>query len=75
MNNFEIECTTQVILREINELKLTQAEVAKTCALAIRANMNETDWKAICAAIVSRWSPSARERVLTMAWKIVEGTK
>lgn len=63
---------TQTILNEISNLKLHQADVAKTCAIAIVSDMNGTDWKSINEAIVKRWSASARERVLTMAWKIVE---
>jgi len=69
---FELSTPTGTILNEINVLKLKQAEVAKTCAIAIQTAMNEVDWKAVNDAITERWSLSARERVLTMAWKIVE---
>jgi hypothetical protein len=68
--SFELENITAVILHEINVARLNQAEVAKTCAIAIR--QQDADWHKINAAIVERWSSSARERVLTMAWKIVE---
>ena len=63
---------TETILHEINELKLSQKDVAKTAALIISSGI-DADWKAINSAIVTRWSKSARERVLGMAWKIVEG--
>ena len=62
---------TQVILNEIENLKLKQADIAKTCAIAIMQDVEDVDWKQVNAAIVKRWSKSARERVLTMAWKIV----
>jgi hypothetical protein len=70
---FELENTTDTIINEIENLKLKQADVSKTCAIAIMNN--DGDWKRINAAIVKRWSKSGRERVLTMAWKIVEGVK
>ena len=70
--NFTLENPTQTILNEIENLKLKQADVAKTCAIAIMQGIEGADWKKINAAIVRRWSLSARERVLTMAWKIVE---
>lgn len=65
--------TTDYILVEIEENKKTQPAIAKTLASVIMCGkINNVDWKKINAAIVERWSPSARERVLTMAWKIVE---
>ncbi len=73
MNTFILDTPTNTILSEIANPKLHQKDVAKTCAIAIRDCMKEVDWKAVNAAIVKRWSRSARERILTMAWKIVEG--
>ena len=70
---FEITNITNQIIYEIETLKLNQRAVADTCSIAIV--QGDADWIAINAAIVKRWSLSARERVLTMAWKIVEGTK
>lgn len=68
MTNF-----TEVILEDINIVKLTQPALAQVLAMAIMWDINNTvDWKAVNKAIVERWSKSARERVLTMAWKIVE---
>ncbi len=75
MNTFVLSTPTKTILDEIANKKLTQKDVAKTCALAIAYRHEETDWKAVNEAIVARWSKSARERVLTMAWKIVEEWK
>lgn len=72
MATFELSLPTQAILNEINNLKLHQKDVAIMCALAIANNRDQVDWKAVNEAIVSRWSKSARERVLTMAWNIVE---
>ena len=70
---FEITNITQQIIYEIETLRLNQRAVADTCSIAIVQGGG--DWPKINAAIVKRWSLSARERVLTMAWKIVEGAK
>lgn len=67
MNDF-----TTLILSKIEVFGWTQKQVAELCANAIMRDMELTDWPAINAAIVKRWSKSARERVLRMAWKIVE---
>ena len=70
---FEITNITQQIIYEIETLRLNQRAVADTCSIAII--QGDADWIKINNAIVKRWSLSARERVLTMAWKIVEGAK
>ena len=70
---FEITNITNQIIYEIETLRLNQRAVADTCSIAIVQGGG--DWPKINAAIVKRWSLSARERVLTMAWKIVEGAK
>lgn len=69
--NLELSTPTDTVLNEINFLKLKQKEVAKTCALIIMSNV-DVDWKQINEAIKNRWSVSARERVLGMAWKMIE---
>ncbi|MCR4307304.1 MAG: hypothetical protein NUV80_01985 [Candidatus Berkelbacteria bacterium] len=66
--------TTQMVLEEINVVKLQQPALAQVLAMVIM-NHSEVDWKIINTAIRERWRPSARERVLTMAWKIVEDTR
>lgn len=69
----ELELSTPIetVLNEINVLRLPQKEVAKTCAILIMSR-KELDWTEINKAIVARWSKSARERVLGMAWKMIE---
>ena len=57
-----------VILREIQEYKLPQKDVALTYAFCIR-QANEVDFRIVNYAIVERWSISAVERVKRMAWK------
>ena len=69
--SFELSTPTQTVINEIEVLRLRQKQVAKTCAVII-ASQVDADWKAINAAIVKRWSLSARERVLSMAWKMIE---
>jgi hypothetical protein len=67
---------TQTALEDITVVRLTQPAVAQVLAMIILSGeMDSVDWKAINAAIVKRWSSSARERVFTMAWKVVEEAK
>ena len=64
---------TEAILEDINVVRLTQPNVAQLIAAVILAGEIESvDWKEVNAAIQKRWSHSARNRVMTMAWKIVE---
>lgn len=67
----ELSTPTETVLHEIKDLRLKQKQIAKTCAVIISSGV-DADWKAINAAIVERWSLSARERVLKMAWRKVE---
>lgn len=71
MNTFELSTPTQTALHEINVLRLKQKDVAKTLAVIIESRV-EADWIQINLAITERWSLSARERVLGMAWKMIE---
>jgi len=67
---------TENILYEIEVVKLKQPAIAQILAMVIMAGqMEAVDWKEINKSIRKRWSLSARERVLTMAWKIVEQAK
>ena len=64
---------TEAILEDINVARLTQPNVAQLIAAVILAGeMESVDWKEVNAAIQKRWSASARNRVMTMAWKIAE---
>ena len=73
--NFELSTPTKTILDEIANKALHQADVSKTIALVFLSGQREqVDWKLVNSAIVTRWSQSARERVLSMAWKIAEET-
>jgi hypothetical protein len=67
---------TDTIISGISEHKLTQPAIAVLCAkMMVRDGVDSIDWKQVNAEIVKRWSPSARERVLTMAWKIIEASE
>ena len=67
---------TQTLIEDISVVKLTQPAVAQVIAMVIiNGDMNMVDWKTVNDTIKTRWSLSARERVLTMAWKIVEQAK
>lgn len=69
----KMNTTTQTLLKEIKVVKLTQPALAQVIAMVIlQREMSTVDWKQVNQAIGERWSLSARERVLTMAWKIVE---
>lgn len=56
-----------------NEIALgaSQADVAKTYALALRSAVPQ-DWKRVNAAIVKRW-PKGLARIKASAWRKVEG--
>lgn len=69
MSEFELECITSTIIHEVSVLKLKQADIAKTYALAIKSH-EQIDWPKINAAIVERWSRSGLDRIKTMAWKL-----
>jgi hypothetical protein len=63
---------TEAILEDIKVARLTQPNIAQLIAAVILAGeMESVDWKEVNAAITKRWSHSARNRVMTMAWKIV----
>ena len=67
---------TELLIQEIEVVKLTQAALAQVMAMCMMQDGNESiDWKIVNSAIVKRWSKSARERVLTMAWKVIEQAK
>ncbi len=58
----------------INEIAkgATQKQVAQTYALGLISSW-PTEWRKVNAAIEKRWkSPTALERIITMAWKICE---
>jgi hypothetical protein len=55
---FELADCTGTLLREIAEPSSKRRDIAKTYALALRSS-EATDWKAVNAAIIARWSVSA----------------
>lgn len=65
MTKIEIADVEGVIKREI-EQGCTQRQIAQTYALAIRSSW-PTDWKAVNAMIVERWSASSLNRIKEMA--------
>lgn len=69
---FVLDAPTQTLLNEINDLGLTQAQVAQTYAMALR-NQKNVDWPTINHAIIERWSSYGLEQVKKAAWKICEG--
>ena len=73
MMQWREKCTTEMLIEEIKVVKLKQPAVAEIIAMVImNGNHHEVDWVKVNSAIVERWSPSARERVLEMAWTIVD---
>ena len=64
----ELTCTTQVLLDEIHNPRLRQKDIATTYRLAILSS-DETDWKEVNKAIITRWSKSGLERIKKMAWR------
>ena len=67
----ELILVEQTIINEI-EKGATQKQVAQTYALGLASSW-PTEWWKVNAAIEERWeSPTALERIITMAWKIYE---
>jgi hypothetical protein len=67
--------STQVILNEI-ALGITQDGLALTYALAIASEqrgVDQPDWRAINAAIVTKWRPSGLGRIKKRARAITKG--
>ena len=63
-----------VILRELEDHRITQASVALTYAFCMRQLGDRADWPAINAAIQRRWKGrTALTRIKEMAWKRLEG--
>ncbi len=67
----ELMNTTEQLLRDINEYKLTQKEVAQNYALSI-CSIYETDWVEVNAAIVERWSMAGLVRIKNIAWNKID---
>jgi hypothetical protein len=65
---FELAMTTSTILEEVKRPESTQRDVASFYGLALRSSW-ETNWPAVNAAIIERWSQSGLERIKAAAWK------
>ena len=62
---------TNTLLAEIAGKEFTRLDVAKTYALAMRAEKYGTekvDWAAVNKAIIERWSVSALNWIKSQAW-------
>ena len=64
---FELSCCTSTLLREIDTGELTQRDIAKNYALAMKSS-EKTDWAKVNEAIIKRWSVSELKRIKAMAW-------
>jgi hypothetical protein len=64
---FELAMTTPTLLEEVKRPSSTQRDIASTYGLALRSS-DETDWQAVNAAIIERWSMSGLERIKAAAW-------
>lgn len=67
--SLELCCCTTVLLSEISDKNITQRGVALTYAMALSSS-EKTDWAAVNAAIIRRWSRSGLERIKVKAWAI-----
>lgn len=67
----ELFCCTDVLLNEIAHKECKRDDVAAIYALAILSS-EKTDWKAVNAAIMKRWSVSSLNYIKTLAWKMIE---
>ena len=60
-----------VILSQVADKHTKRKQVAITYAFCLMQSSEPIDWKKINAAIVARWSPSAREWIAKEAWKLI----
>ncbi len=63
----ELTCCTELLLTEIAAKESTRRDIAKTYALALQSS-EKTDWAAVNAAIIARWSVSALKWIKEKAW-------
>ena len=63
----ELMDCTNVLLREIEDKRFKQRDIAQTYALSLRSSF-ETDYKKVNCAIIDRWSVSGLIRIKEMAW-------
>jgi hypothetical protein len=67
----ELADCTQTLLDEIGDTSFGRNDVALTYAMAL-CSREATDWKAVNAAIIARWSLSALTYIKERAHKWVE---
>ena len=63
----EMMCCDDLMLREIEDPKCTRDIIARTYALALRSSY-PTDFGRVNKAIIERWSVSALEYIMRLAW-------
>lgn len=60
-----------VLLREIPDKRLKQADIALTYAMALVSSERDSiNWTRVNAAVIERWSLSGLRRVKERAWKL-----
>jgi len=64
-------CNVEAVMVRELESKATQKTVALTYAFALISS-EKIDFKKINQLIIKRWSLSGLDRVMKMAWKLVE---
>jgi hypothetical protein len=69
---FELADCTGTLLREIACPDCKRNDVALAYCLAMQSS-EPTDWKAVNAAILKRWSPAGLLYIKKRAWKLCEG--
>ena len=73
---FYMQDCTRILVEEIEELRLSQNDVAITFAAAMRseaAGADKPDWGKVGQAALKRWGPAGWKKVKDRGWKIFEG--
>lgn len=73
-----LACCTFVLCNEIENIRLSQNDIAITFAMALRseqAGADKVDWERVGAAALRRWKPSGWMRVKELGWAYFEGRK
>jgi hypothetical protein len=67
VTHIELADPEGMLLEEIADRRLTQADIAMTYRLALRSH-DRVDWPKVNAAIIERWSLTGLKRVKRLAW-------
>jgi hypothetical protein len=66
----ELADCENTLMREIEDRRMKQRDVAITYGLTLRSSERaRVDWYRVNTAIIERWSPAGLENIKRLAWK------